>query len=408
MNAEHMPHLYPRAWDYLAARRIELSPVFYARIDALRAKAWTVSRLQTLEHIQAVKDALWTALREQKTFSEWQKSLSPEALALSKAHRETIFRNAIQSSYNGAKWAQFRENPRVEVLMYRAIGDHRTRPNHRALNGLMMPKDDPRWAVLSPPCGHRCRCTLVALSKRQLERLAYQGAPTELPKWTDAHGVQHHAAPDAGWRQTPENADLFKLLREKEKALGMSPAVFQPEAAKSAKSLPISSLLQEKIAKAKIKAADFSGMVVDLKEVKRLQDEGLRFSEAQLANKWQQYYSVSLRGFDASKHKFLTRQPPDMVEVNPSIPEAEWRTLDIMFTLEPHANHREFLHGFNKSAIAWDKKKKNIIKHLKKADIVPMYMAHFDNSTAIKIIDFVLSLTPKEREKIVFIWEGEP
>ena len=217
---------YPSAADYLRARNVEPSAEFYARLEHLRQEAWTLSKISDVEQIEQVKQSLVKALAEGKSFREWQQALTPEMLALPRHYQETVFRTAVLSSYNGAKWTHFRAHAeRRPVLRYIAINDGRTRPAHRALHGLMMPVDDERWQQLAPPLGFNCRCTLVSLSDRQARALGYTGAPTDLPTWEDKHGVSHTAAADKGWG-SPERRDLTDYLRQKEAKAGLGRAVY--------------------------------------------------------------------------------------------------------------------------------------------------------------------------------------
>jgi prophage muMc02, F protein len=148
---------YPSAADYLRARDVEPSAEFYARLEHLRQEAWTLSKISDVEQIEQVKQSLVKALAEGKSFREWQQALTPEMLALPKHYQETVFRTAMISSYNGAKWTHFRAHAeRRPVLRYVAINDRRTRPAHHALHGLMMPVDEERWQQLAPPLGFNC------------------------------------------------------------------------------------------------------------------------------------------------------------------------------------------------------------------------------------------------------------
>ena len=217
---------YPDAADYLRARGVEPAAEFYARLETLRKEAWTLAKISDVEQIEQVKQSLVKALAEGKSFREWQQALTPEMLALPKHYQETVFRTAVLSSYNGAKWTHFRAHAeRRPVLRYIAINDSRTRPAHRALHGLMMPVGDARWANLAPPLGFNCRCSLVSLSDRQARALGYTGAPQELPTWEDKHGVQHTATADKGW-SSPERRDLTDYLRQKEQKAGLGRAVY--------------------------------------------------------------------------------------------------------------------------------------------------------------------------------------
>jgi hypothetical protein len=53
---------------------------------------------------------------------------------------------------------------------YIAVNDKRTRPAHRALNGLIFRADDPFWDTWFPPNGYRCRCGFRTLAERDLDR----------------------------------------------------------------------------------------------------------------------------------------------------------------------------------------------------------------------------------------------
>ena len=217
---------YPDAADYLRARGVEPAAEFYARLEHLRKEAWTLAKISDIEQIEQVKQSLIQALQEGKSFREWQQALTPEMLALPQHYQETVFRTAVLSSYNGAKWTHFRAHAeRRPILRYIAINDGRTRPAHRALHGLMMPVGDERWANLAPPLGFNCRCSLVSLSDKQAKALGYTGAPQELPTWEDDHGVQHTATADKGW-SSPERRDLTDYLRQKEQKAGLGRAVY--------------------------------------------------------------------------------------------------------------------------------------------------------------------------------------
>lgn len=224
---------YPEAFEYLRARGVEPSADFYERVETARKQAWTMSKLSDLDHIQRIKDSLEKAIAEGTSFDNWRKENLADLQDLPKSYQETVFRTAVQSSYNAGRWAHFRDHAeRRPILRYTAINDSRTRPAHRALHGLMMPVDDPRWQTLAPPGGFNCRCTLMSLSERQAKGMGYTGAPQDIPTWTDKHGVEHTAAPDKGWNHSPEH-DLTDLLREREKKAGVAPAQYsEPEAIK--------------------------------------------------------------------------------------------------------------------------------------------------------------------------------
>ena len=217
---------YPEAFEYLHARGVEPSADFYDRVEAARKQAWTMSKLSDLEHIGRIKASLEKAIAEGMSFDNWRKENLADLQGLPKSYQETVFRTTVLSSYNAGRWAHFRDHAeRRPILRYTAINDSRTRPAHRALHGLMMPVDDPRWQTLAAPNGFNCRCTLMSLSERQAKGMGYTGTPQDIPTWTDGNGVEHTAAPDKGWNHSPEH-DLTDLLREREQRLNMNAAVY--------------------------------------------------------------------------------------------------------------------------------------------------------------------------------------
>ncbi|MGB0695376.1 MAG: PBECR2 nuclease fold domain-containing protein [Rhodospirillaceae bacterium] len=64
-------------------------------------------------------------------------------------------------------------------LRYVAVRDDRTRPEHLAWDGLILPIDHPFWSTHSPPNGWFCRCTLEILTERQMRRMGYQVTPDD-------------------------------------------------------------------------------------------------------------------------------------------------------------------------------------------------------------------------------------
>ncbi len=76
----------------------------------------------------------------------------------------------VRMSYAKGRWERIeriaRERP---YLRYIAVLDQRTRPDHMAWHGTILPWDHPWWQTHYPPNGWRCRCTVEQLSEYDLE-----------------------------------------------------------------------------------------------------------------------------------------------------------------------------------------------------------------------------------------------
>ncbi len=78
---------------------------------------------------------------------------------------KTIFRTNVQSAYQAGKWAQLKEaGDNLDVVVYDAVGDGRTRPSHLVMDGKAFAKSDAIWNTWWPPNGFNCRCTVRLMS----------------------------------------------------------------------------------------------------------------------------------------------------------------------------------------------------------------------------------------------------
>jgi len=184
-------------WDVQIAQAraqgVKLSGVYYAMSAEKRAQAFTVSGLAKLDQVQRVADEMSRSQAEGKTLAEFQKWAKTQDWQLPKHRLETIYRNAVQTSYQAGHWRDFEENAKERpYLMYDAINDSRVRPSHLALDGIIKPVGDSFWLTHSTPMGHRCRCTLRSLNHR--EAMAKGGVTQNVP-------VEGRA--DAGWGHKP-------------------------------------------------------------------------------------------------------------------------------------------------------------------------------------------------------------
>lgn len=166
------------------------------------AKAFTVAKAMQREVLEDIRAALDEALAEGRTLEQFREELTPVLQArgwwgrqeatdpLTGETREvqlgsprrlrTIFEVNMRSAYQAGRWERIeRVKTAMPYLRYVAVMDGRTRPEHRAWHGVVLPVDDPWWDTHYPPCGWRCRCTVTQMSGRTLERRGF--AVTETP-----------------------------------------------------------------------------------------------------------------------------------------------------------------------------------------------------------------------------------
>ena len=83
---------------------------------------------------------------------------------------ENIVRTQAQITYNAAKYKEEQEPYIADILWgyrYSTVGDNRVRDDHAALEGIVLPKDDPFWLKFYPPNGWSCRCQAIPLFEKE-------------------------------------------------------------------------------------------------------------------------------------------------------------------------------------------------------------------------------------------------
>lgn len=91
------------------------------------------------------------------------KRILSEMSGFSESYAETVYRTNLAGAYTAGRFKQM-QDPDVRAVApgfeYTAIGDHSTRKNHAAADGMIADTHDKVWDSVSPPMGYNCRCDL--------------------------------------------------------------------------------------------------------------------------------------------------------------------------------------------------------------------------------------------------------
>lgn len=81
---------------------------------------------------------------------------------------DLIWRTNISTAYQAGRWQQFRDGG-IDYLKYvHSDGVRHPRPTHLAMDGKIMPIDDPFWTANYPPNGWGCKCRAVAVQEKDV------------------------------------------------------------------------------------------------------------------------------------------------------------------------------------------------------------------------------------------------
>lgn len=186
--------------------RLPVTDTQLARLDArARERAWTIAGVAQLSVVQQAWQSIDSAIEKGISFSEWKKGIQDELTAAwgkPRSHQlETVFRNAVQTSYNAGRWRQMHD---PEVLAFRPYGmvdavlDSVTTQYCRDVDGTTLPLEHEWWRTHWFPAHHRCRTSVRSLRESEARRRGIAETPPDL-------------APQAGFGKAPTEGDWEPL-----------------------------------------------------------------------------------------------------------------------------------------------------------------------------------------------------
>lgn len=229
-----------RAISFLESLGVEITWDWKEQLQSVRRRAFTVAKVAKADALQTLLDELRRAQSSGVSYDEWKKS-TKEVLERkgygtrddgSAWRLDTIYRTNMQTAYQAGRYERMQQtSDRFEFWEYRAVGDRRTRPKHKALDGLILPKDDPFWNRVFPPNGYRCRCSVTALTRKQALRKGYKPPDGDVARSASGETIRLRGKgawdPDQGFEGVPgqqyepgESAYDPAIRRDLEKDLG--------------------------------------------------------------------------------------------------------------------------------------------------------------------------------------------
>lgn len=161
------------------------------------ARAFTVAKAMTRDLLEDIREAVTKALDEGLTLKQFQDELRPRLQARgwwgrammtdpadgvakvvrlgSPARLRTIYQTNLRVSYMAGRWARLqRTKSAFPLLRYIAVKDARTRPEHAAWDGIILPVGHPWWDTHFPPNGWNCRCDAQPVNERMIARRGWK------------------------------------------------------------------------------------------------------------------------------------------------------------------------------------------------------------------------------------------
>lgn len=158
---------------------------------AMEMNVYHFSAAKTLAEITDLNDIY----RESKGFDDFYKKASARADVFNKTWQRTEFQSATLIAESTANYNRLSQKTDLfPYWEYRTMGDDKVRDEHAALNGLILPANDPRWRQIWPPNGWKCRCYIVPRMAHEVEGLDLKAQHRRVddyfdtPDWKTAKG----------------------------------------------------------------------------------------------------------------------------------------------------------------------------------------------------------------------------
>lgn len=124
----------------------------------LMGNLWKFSGAKTFAELKAFNAEL-VKNGKIRSWPEFKKAVEKLGLQFNKNWLQAEYQTARQAAGHARHWVEFQKDKDIfPRLKYVTVGDARVRDDHRKLDGIVKPIDDPFWDKFYPPNGWRCRC----------------------------------------------------------------------------------------------------------------------------------------------------------------------------------------------------------------------------------------------------------
>ena len=208
--------------------------------------AFTVAKAMQIDLLKDIRDAVDSAIINGTTFADFKTTLLPNLVKrgwwgkqtmvdpLTQEARDVqlgsprrlkvIYDTNLRTAHAEGQWARIQETKAaLPFLMYDHTPSAHERKEHAAWDGLVLPADDPWWQSHYPVKAWGCKCRVIQLGQRQLDRqgLTVSSAPeTRYVDYTNARTGETQQIPagvDPAFNYAPGGrlASLGKALADK-------------------------------------------------------------------------------------------------------------------------------------------------------------------------------------------------
>jgi SPP1 gp7 family putative phage head morphogenesis protein len=172
MDTTFAPQPHTEAADIIRGKPIVARSVFDQLLPELRGRVFTVSGVEAANVMQRVQDSI-ASIAEGETWDDAKgdiiAELDPFLGSGADRRAELLLRTHGFQAFQASNWRVAHEDDDTTHLQYLTMEDDRVRESHAALDGIILPKDDPFWQTHFPPWEWGCRCRTRTMNPDQVD-----------------------------------------------------------------------------------------------------------------------------------------------------------------------------------------------------------------------------------------------
>lgn len=176
--------------NYLKDKNLELSFDYKDLQKEAHQKAFTIAKVTKLDLLADIQNSIVQSMKEGKSFDKWKKELIPilvqkgwygkqdvvnpttgeiKEINIGSRRLRTIFETNTRAAYFQGRANNIYNSPN-KYLQYKSLLEGNRRILHKQMHNIIKQKNDPFWEKNFPPNGFNCKCDVVSLSAKDLER----------------------------------------------------------------------------------------------------------------------------------------------------------------------------------------------------------------------------------------------
>ena len=172
---------FQEAIDYFKRKGIVSAEEWDALAENYRHRAFYAAQLGTANEMSVAYDEVLRGIEEGRSTQEVVQTLRQRLQgpvgqpSYSRSYLRSLFDQNVANAYAyGRTQRQERTRDVRPYGRYVTMGDSRVRPAHAAINGTILPLDDPWWSINNPGLAYACRCTRTTLDQDTIDRRGWK------------------------------------------------------------------------------------------------------------------------------------------------------------------------------------------------------------------------------------------